>query len=278
MYIHPLLWLVVAIGILTGHFIELVILLLIIFIHEMGHAVCAVFFSWRLKKIALLPFGGVAEVDEYGNRPIKEELLVTIFGPLQHLWLFALGVLLHQFHMMSDFVYQYFMMFNFMVLIFNLLPIWPLDGGKLLFILLSIRYPFNQAFHFALFISTVVLALFMIISLYFEPMNINVWIVSSFLMFSLYIDWRQRPFIFVRFLLERYYGKEREFKKLKPIVVDANEEIMDVFEKFQRGYKHPIIVERNGKESGSLDENELLHAYFSQHLVSVKVGELLYYL
>ena len=35
--------------------------------------------------MAALPFGGVAEVDEHGNRPFREEFIVIISGPLQHL-------------------------------------------------------------------------------------------------------------------------------------------------------------------------------------------------
>ncbi|MDP4157713.1 MAG: stage IV sporulation protein FB, partial [Bacillota bacterium] len=59
-HIHPLLWIVIAASIVTAHFLEVCLLLLIIFIHEMGHAAAASFFSWRIKKVSLLPFGGVA--------------------------------------------------------------------------------------------------------------------------------------------------------------------------------------------------------------------------
>ena len=80
-----------ALAILTAHFIELSIFLFIVFIHELGHALAASFFSWRIKRISLLPFGGVAEMDEHGNRPLKEEAIVTLAGPLQHVWMMGLA-------------------------------------------------------------------------------------------------------------------------------------------------------------------------------------------
>ena len=63
---------------------------------------------------------------------------------------------------------------------------------------------------------------------------------------------------------------------LKPIKVDQNEQIIEVLERFQRGCKHPVIVLKDGRESGALDENEILHAYFSDKLTSASIGELLY--
>ena len=76
-----------ALAIMTAHFFELTMFLIIVLIHELGHAFAASFYSWRIKRISLLPFGGVAEMDEHGNRPLKEEAIVTLAGPLQHVWM-----------------------------------------------------------------------------------------------------------------------------------------------------------------------------------------------
>ncbi|TKC20192.1 stage IV sporulation protein FB [Robertmurraya kyonggiensis] len=275
-YIHPLLWVVVAIAVVTAHFIELSLLLLIIFFHEMGHAVAASFFSWRVKRISFLPFGGVAEIDEHGNRPLKEEAIVTLAGPIQHLWLLVVAFLLYQFNLISDFIYTNFVQFNLMILIFNLLPIWPLDGGKFVFLWLSLKESFPKAFRLTLHISIFALTIFVLMILLIEPINLNVWIIVAFIIFTLHYEWKQSRYVFIRFLMERYYGKTSEFRKLKPIVVEEDALVMDVLEQFQRGYKHPIVIEKDGKETGLLDENELLHAYFAEKQLTAKVGELLY--
>lgn len=275
-YIHPLLWVVVAIAVVTAHFIELSLLLLIIFIHEMGHAAAASFFSWRLKKISFLPFGGVAEMDEHGNRPLKEEAIVTLAGPIQHIWLMAGALFLYEAGYMSEYIYSHFMQFNIMILIFNLLPIWPLDGGKFIFLWLSLKESFPKAFRQTLIFSIFAVSLFAIMILLIEPINLNVWIVVAFIAFTLRYEWKQSHYVFLRFLMERYYGNTNEFRTLKPLVVKTDDLVIHVLEQFQRGCKHPIIIEENGKETGSLDENELLHAYFAEKQLTAKVGDLLY--
>ncbi|WP_445490140.1 M50 family metallopeptidase [Niallia sp. 03133] len=276
LYIHPLLWVVITIGVMTAHFYELCMLIFIIFIHELGHGVAASFFSWRIKRIALLPFGGVAELDEHGNRPLKEEAIVIIAGPIQHIWMFGLAYLLYINGLLSLSFYEAFWQYNSMILLFNLLPIWPLDGGKVVFLYLSLKKSFSVAHRLSLLSSIIGILLFFFTVLIIMPTNINAWIIICFLAFSLYYEWKQSKYVFMRFLLERYYGKSKELRQLKPIKVDEEEQIFHVLEHFHRGCKHPIIITSKGKEKRMLDENEVLHAYFTDKLVSVKIGDLIY--
>jgi len=263
---------------MTAHFYELCLLILIIFVHELGHAFAAAFFSWRIKKISLLPFGGVAEMDEHGNRPLREEAIVILSGPLQHIWLVGLGFLLWQGGILTDSLYQTFIQYNMMIFFFNILPIWPLDGGKLLFLLFSLKKSFPKSHKFTLYLSIMGVFLFLLIVLFIMPANLNAWIIISFLLFSIYYEWKQRRFLFMRFLLERYYGKTNELRKLLPLEVQEEDNLLDVLERFHRGCKHPIIVKTKGKENTILDENELLHAYFKEKNVTAKIKDILYVL
>ncbi|WP_437177536.1 M50 family metallopeptidase [Heyndrickxia camelliae] len=275
-HIHPLFWIVMGVAVITARFNELVTLLIILFIHEMGHGMAAHFFSWRIKKISILPFGGVAEMDEHGNRPLKEELIVIAAGPLQHVWLSILVLFLWSQEVISDHYFHMFMEFNLMILLFNLLPIWPLDGGKLLHLIFSRYIPYLQAFRLSIISSFIFLLLFHFISLFLSPFNLNIWIVVIYLYVSLWLEWKQMRYVFIRFLLERYYGKKNRIKGLKPIVVDSNDYLFKVLEQFQRGSKHPLIVTSEGRELGKLDENEILHAYFAEKQVTAKIKDILY--
>ncbi len=272
-HIHPLLWVLIGLAIVTAHFKELLLLFMIVFVHEMGHAICAHFFSWRIRRIMLMPFGGVAELDEHGNRPLKEELFVILAGPIQHIWMGAVAYGLYSLSIISRETMELFMFHNLVIMFFNLLPIWPLDGGKLLFILFSLRFPFYRSHQFMLYLSCGAVALFICGLLYMWPTQLNLWMIISFLIFSLVMEWRKRHFVFMRFLLERYYGKQVKIKMLKPIVVDEKEKIQRVLLLFQRGYKHPIIISRNGKKQLPIDENEVLHAYFTEKKTTQSIGE-----
>ncbi|WP_071460264.1 M50 family metallopeptidase [Bacillus massilinigeriensis] len=274
--LHPLLFFVMFLAVVTAHFIELLLLLLIIFVHELGHAAAASHFSWRIRRITLLPFGGVAEMDEHGNRSLMEETIVVAAGPFQHLWLAGLSMLLYEVGILPEYWHTRFMDFNKMVLLFNLIPIWPLDGGKLLLLFFSLWEPFGRAHRKMLLFSTAFLALFAGLAAFMGPFTLNVWIILSFLCFSMYFEWKQRRYVFLRFLMERYYGKSGDFRHLKPLNVTEEEKLHSVLEQFQRGCKHPVIVTRKDGNKTSLDENELLHAYFAEKMLTAKIGDLLY--
>ncbi|KKI92310.1 stage IV sporulation protein FB [Bacillus sp. SA1-12] len=275
-HIHPLLWVMIGISVITANFKTVLILMLIVFVHEMGHAVSAHFFSWRIKSIMLLPFGGVAVVDEHGNRSLKQELIVVLSGPIQHIWLQGAAFLLMTTNIVSAGDYQLFTFYNLSILFFNLLPVWPLDGGKLLFILFSNYWPYKRAHLYMIVVSVFFLLNYLAVVLIYSPHHLNAWIITSFLIYSLYQEYKNRMYGCLRFLMERYYGKQDTIYRLKPLVVDESELIFHVLLQFQRGCKHLIIVERDGSKVSEMDENELLHAYFANKLTDSKVGDLVY--
>ncbi|MGM9988641.1 MAG: M50 family metallopeptidase [Bacillaceae bacterium] len=258
------------IAVLTAQVKEFAILFLIVIIHELGHAVAAVYYKWRIVKIELLPFGGVAVTEEHGNKPIKEEVIVILAGPIQHIWMGAVMYALGQAGMVEASLYELFMMNNTLLFLFNLLPIWPLDGGKLLFNGLTAKIPFVRAHLRTIYFSVVAGLIFFLASLLFQSFNLMLFIVMLFVGISLYTEWKQHPYIFLRFLLERYYGKEDNVRKLKILPAHKSNRLMDIFRQFFRGSKHTIIVE-NGER---YDENELLYAYFSEKRIQESIGDL----
>ncbi|WP_018660996.1 M50 family metallopeptidase [Heyndrickxia acidiproducens] len=274
--IHPLFWLVAAASIAIAQFQELLILFAIVMVHEMGHATAAHFFSWRIRKIVILPFGGVAETDEHGNRPLKEELIVTIAGPFQHVWIGLCAYLLHQAQVLPPGLYGQIMEANLTVLLFNLIPVWPLDGGKIMNLAFSMYLPFLKAFRLTVYSSLAALLVFHCTALWLTPANLSIWAVVLYLYVSLWKEWKQLYFVFMRFLLERYYGKGDPLRYLKTLQVEGNAYLYEVLENFKRGCKHPLIVLQNGIEIGQLDENELLHAYFSEKQTHAKVKDIMY--
>jgi stage IV sporulation protein FB len=274
-HIHPLLWAVLGIGIITAHFQQLIMLFLIVFFHELGHGLAASCFSWRLKRIMLLPFGGVAEVEEHGNRPMREELIVTLSGPFAHIVLMAASYGLSALSIISPEQHQQFLIQNIMILGFNMLPIWPLDGGKLLFLFFSRELPFLQAFEKVLYVSSMFVGVLLAGTAFFYLHQLHLWLVLGFLAFSIYTEWRHKQYVYLRFLLGRYHSKESNIITLKPLMAAAGDSIHDVLSRFQRGCKHVIVVKNKENESIHLDENELLHAYFSERRFEAPLEEVI---
>lgn len=108
-----------------------------IILHELGHAVVARQQRMSIRGITLFLFGGVAEiVDEPPSA--KAELLMTVAGPAVSLVLvgtFALLAALGEYlgwPLQIVVVLGYLAVINALVLVFNLIPAFPLDGGRVL--------------------------------------------------------------------------------------------------------------------------------------------------
>ncbi len=81
----------------------------------------------------------------------------------------------------------------------------------------SLKKPFPEAHRLALIISFIALSLFSLLILVTAPLHINVWVVIAFLYFSLYHEWKQRRYLFMRFLLGALL-----WQKIHPVHLEAD--------------------------------------------------------
>ncbi|WP_339214512.1 M50 family metallopeptidase [Ornithinibacillus sp. FSL M8-0202] len=275
-HIHPLLLVFMIISFLTGTFVEMFIILMIVLLHELGHYMAASYFNWRINQVMLWVFGGVMDTDEQGSRPVKEEFLVTIAGPIQHLIIYVLMFFASCFSLLPSSIIDTILFYNTTILVFNLLPIWPLDGGKLLFFLLSQRYSFQRAYNTALVFSIIICLVIIVIQLLFFPFTLSALLIMVFLLLENRADWKKRHFVFIRFLLNRYKGNNW-IKSVSPITVPFQYTLMDVFSQFKRDVKHAIYIQMPDNQRLAIDETECLKSYFYDQNYNKTVGEVATY-
>jgi len=271
--IHPILLIFILISFITGTFMELSIILAIVFIHELGHFIMARIFNWRIHSIMLWVFGGVMKTEEHGNRSLFEEALVIIAGPFQHVLIYIVVQLLLMGNLLPVSVVEMILFYNLMILIFNLLPIWPLDGGKLLFILLCYSLPFQKSYHITIIFSLIASVTFILLHFLFFSFTLSFFLILLFLCMENRTEWKQRYFVFIRFLLNRYKG-DLPIKKVHPITVPHHSSLMDIFIHFHRDRKHPIYITFANHHRKAIDEIDCLHYYFNDKKYQQTIGEL----
>jgi len=126
----------------------------LVVLHELAHSLVAMHFGIRVRDITLLPIGGVARLEEVPEDP-KVELLVSIAGPGMNigiaLLLFPvllltaagsiyLGLPLAAPHLLSS-----LFAVNLMLAFFNLVPAFPMDGGRILRAVLAFKLDYLSA-------------------------------------------------------------------------------------------------------------------------------------
>ena len=192
-------------------FKEFFMIFSLIIVHEIGHLSLGLYFKWNIKNITIYPFGGCIKFDDKINRPIKEEFLILIFGPIFQIIFFLIIYILFLNGFISYRNINIMKSYNLALLIFNLLPIYPLDGGMLVNLLLQEKISYRKSNKIAIVISfiTIILAL----CIY---KNINFLLMSILIIFELLLYIERQSYLYNKFLLERYINKIR-FKKYKTI-------------------------------------------------------------
>src|SRR5206468_11477072 len=150
-------------------------------LHEFGHALAARAFGIHTPDITLLPIGGVARLQRMPDQP-WQELVVAIAGPLVNVviavvLIFVLGR--HApFEHLEDLqrpgvgMLAKLASVNISLVLFNLIPAFPMDGGRVLRSLLAMALPYSRATQIAAWIGEALAFVFGFVGLFTNPMLI----------------------------------------------------------------------------------------------------------
>ncbi len=215
--IHEATYLLFLIFLLTGHIKNIFIIFLIVLFHELGHVFWLKHFHYEINQIEILPFGGLTKTNKLVNTPISHDILIYLGGVSFQFLLYIFFILFNHFGIIYFQTYQMFLTYNTAILIFNLLPIRPLDGGEIMRLGLEKYFSFYQAQKLSNFLSFFFLFLFFLSNITF---NLNNYLICSFLLVKLYELVKIRPILQNKFYLERLfytfpYTKIRHEKKKK---------------------------------------------------------------
>lgn len=142
-------------------------------IHEIGHIIVGLILKIKLEKVEIMPFGLSASFGtNFDSLNIKiKEIFVTLAGPLTSL---ALAILCKT----PEAIYS-----NILILLFNLIPIYPLDGGRIIKAILHIKFGREQADNLInkiSYITMIILTIISSIGVYYYK-NLAIFMICIFL-------------------------------------------------------------------------------------------------
>ena len=148
----------------------------------------------KINEIYIYPLGGISKFNMDLNISINKELLILINGPLfQHLAYLLLLIIMPTKKELIN-------IYHYSILMFNLLPIYPLDGGKLVKLLLNKVISYKSSLKIVINLSYLVTIILLLIS----KKNISIFIMISLLLILITKEKNKIDYIYNKYLLERY--------------------------------------------------------------------------
>ena len=130
--IHPSFYIIALGFVLTGYYLNLIVFTSLIIFHEFGHFIAAKLCRARINKIVIYPYGGKTVLESFLNRDIHQEIFIASSGVIFQFIYYLFVCFLHQKYFIRTYTINLFTLYNSQIIFFNLLPIYPLDGGRIL--------------------------------------------------------------------------------------------------------------------------------------------------
>lgn len=202
-YTFPLILLFVAwqygrVSGLNGALFGVIMVLLlfaVVTLHELGHSFAALYYGIPTQQIVLLPIGGAAQLREMPKRP-WQEFVITLAGPAVNVvlaLLFATAVFLLRIPIIDTLLQPtlsprtflvYLLVHNIILALFNLIPAFPMDGGRILRAILAMFFSYERATAVAVNVGRVIAVLFIVGTLLTDYGSLSIALIGLFVLWA----------------------------------------------------------------------------------------------
>src|SRR5579864_1136003 len=237
----------------------IVALFAIVILHELGHALTARRFGIRTRDITLLPIGGVARLERMPEDP-KQELLVALAGPAVNVALAGLLLLVMALtaavltppdaRLAGGNFLSNLMWINVVLAAFNMIPAFPMDGGRVLRALLAMKMDYVHATQAAAGVGQALSLVFGFVGLFYNP----------FLVFIALFVWMgaaaESSMVQMKAALAGIPGSKAmitDFRSLAP-----GNSLQEAIEHVLAGFQHDFPVLEQRRLVGVLTRDDLL--------------------
>lgn len=243
-------------------FFIVLFLFIFVFFHELAHSIVARRYQIKVRKIILYPIGGVSEIEEIPDNP-SQEWRMAIAGPLTSIVLgfvlLASGLVFNpQFFRISTFttITGNFVIdlasLNLLLGVFNLIPAFPMDGGRVFRALLAERMKYSDATRYAVYIGRI-LGIAMVIVGFIFPAYFLLILVGMFVYIGASEEGEQTIVstalagVRVKDVMQSEFG-----------AVNPQQSVAEILETMFKNRYHDALVEKDGVLKGIITWDELM--------------------
>jgi len=246
---------------------QALIIFLVVFIHELAHTMLARGYKVNIEEIKLFPFGGVAKLD-FLEVDSNEEVRIALVGPLSNFFMAGLA-LAAQYYLNSEYWLQFFIRLNIIMGLFNLIPVLPLDGGRIFRAWYSKKVGIFDATKKAAQQGKLLAVLLLLISvsgLYLRLWDLNAVTMAGFLFYAAREQDKTASFHFIRYLLNKKEIILKEnIQQLKTYYVRENTPLKEVLPHLVPNNYHLFFVfNQAGEIVSTISEERLIEEYFKK--------------
>lgn len=237
---------------------------LTVLLHELGHALTAKKYNIKTRDITLLPIGGLAQLERLPEKP-SEELLVAFAGPLVNIILaFITGLFITLPNTPEEMVVQLsngvnsnnffinFYLVNIVLAFFNLIPAFPMDGGRVLRALLSYKLERHVATKIAARIGQIIAIGFIFLGFFSNPFLI---FIGLFVFMGAQIE---TEYTESKYILKGYTVRDVLMKQYPTI--DNSETLETAVKMMLDSQNKYFLVTENGIPMGTLNREQIMGA------------------
>ena len=255
--LHPLFLLTGFIFIILGEALAFFVYFIVVVLHEIAHAVVAQRLGYGLNKIYLLPFGAMLDINQnFVTR--EDEIKVALAGPSFNFILAFLCLGLWWIFPETYAFTSFFVFCNIITGLVNLLPCYPMDGGRVLVAMLESKLKREKALKISYIFNYVFSVIFLIlffINLKFE-VNISYALMAIFIFFGTINNKFSGNYSMIKF-----NDKTRDIYEVKSILVKGNTPLYKIFKHFNSKKFNIVYVQLENGQIKMLTEN-FLQKYF----------------
>lgn len=200
--LHYTLLLFIGLGLVCGIVKNIIVIYFLITLHELGHLFFLRVFKRKINSITVLPFGGLINYENNENVPLYQDFLINGGGLFVNVFLLLI------------FKKGLFHEYNVVILIFNALPVYPLDGGRILEVVLSKVFKFRHVYGL-LSILSIILIVFIFLFNVFTLNALSTNLIFLFLLLENFKLFKDRKAKYKHFLLNKYLHPNDKLKNKK---------------------------------------------------------------